>query len=419
MDTKDIIDLNTEGNKNFPEDTGGKKNKNKNKKKNKKNKLKGHLIRSAVALVVLVILYLTAVYSDIPFIEKWRTIYIETAMSTNSHQWLATYFIPKSVVDEVVDKKNAALEKQKQLESKWETQETEETETVTPEELFYQKYWELDTYAFKNYLSEHSYLTVNDYKQVLIEDFDEELGLVTKNGDPILVVDTANNLLVIGIHGSNFEGKLAIIKDPAQVELAKAESLGRFGEEVSTFGERYDAAIAINASGFTDVGGHGTGADVKGALIIDGVEYSTTPSSWKFYGMKFDNKLYVGNYSDIDPADYRWGIQFFPALIVNGECVVDGTLGMGIQPRTAIGQAEDGTFMMLIVDGRQVGYSLGCTVQDCSDILMSYGAVQAGNLDGGSSSVMWYKGQQITKSSSATGRGRYMPDALIVRKVGQ
>ena len=127
MDTKDIIDLNTEGNKNFPEDTGGKKNKKKNRKKNKKNKLKGHLIRSAVALVVLVILYLTAVYSDIPFIEKWRTIYIETAMSTNSHQWLATYFIPKSVVDEVVDKKNAALEKQKQLESKWETQETEET----------------------------------------------------------------------------------------------------------------------------------------------------------------------------------------------------------------------------------------------------------------------------------------------------
>ena len=338
---------------------------------------------------------------------------------TNSHQWLATYFIPKSVVDEVVNKKNAALEKQKQLESKWETQETEETETKTPEDLFYEKYWELDTYAFREYLKENPYLTMNDYSQVLIEDFDEELGLVTKNGDPILVVDTANNLMIIGIHGSNYVGKLAIIKDPSQVELAKADSLGRFGEEVSTFGERYDAAIAINASGFTDVGGHGTGSDVKGALIIDGVEYSTTPSSWKFYGMKFDNKLYVGNYSDIEPVDYRWGIQFFPALIVNGECVVDGTLGMGIQPRTAIGQAQDGTFMMLIVDGRQVGYSLGCTVQDCSDILMSYGAVQAGNLDGGSSSVMWYKGTQITKSSSATGRGRYMPDALIVRKVGE
>ena len=413
MDTKDIIDLNDSDEQHS---SGSDK---KQKKKKKKGRLKWHLIRTAIALVVFAGLYLTAVYSDIPFIKKWRTIYIETAMSTNSHQWLATYFIPKSVVDEVVDKKNAALEKQKQLESKWETQETEETETKTPEDLFYEKYWELDTYAFREYLKENPYLTMNDYSQVLIEDFDEELGLVTKNGDPILVVDTANNLMIIGIHGSNYVGKLAIIKDPSQVELAKADSLGRFGEEVSTFGERYDAAIAINASGFTDVGGHGTGSDVKGALIIDGVEYSTTPSSWKFYGMKFDNKLYVGNYSDIEPVDYRWGIQFFPALIVNGECVVDGTLGMGIQPRTAIGQAQDGTFMMLIVDGRQVGYSLGCTVQDCSDILMSYGAVQAGNLDGGSSSVMWYKGTQITKSSSATGRGRYMPDALIVRKVGE
>lgn len=413
MDTKDIIDLNDSDEQHS---SGSDK---KQKKKKKKGRLKWHLIRTAIALVVLAGLYLTAVYSDIPFIKKWRTIYIETAMSTNSHQWLATYFIPKSVVDEVVNKKNAALEKQKQLESKWETQETEETETKTPEDLFYEKYWELDTYAFREYLKENPYLTMNDYSQVLIEDFDEELGLVTKNGDPILVVDTANNLMIIGIHGSNYVGKLAIIKDPSQVELAKADSLGRFGEEVSTFGERYDAAIAINASGFTDVGGHGTGSDVKGALIIDGVEYSTTPSSWKFYGMKFDNKLYVGNYSDIEPVDYRWGIQFFPALIVNGECVVDGTLGMGIQPRTAIGQAQDGTFMMLIVDGRQVGYSLGCTVQDCSDILMSYGAVQAGNLDGGSSSVMWYKGTQITKSSSATGRGRYMPDALIVRKVGE
>ncbi len=413
MDTKDIIDLNDS------DEQHSSGNDKKQKKKKKKGRLKWHLIRTAIALVVLAGLYLTAVYSDIPFIKKWRTIYIETAMSTNSHQWLATYFIPKSVVDEVVNKKNAALEKQKQLESKWETQETEETETKTPEDLFYEKYWELDTYAFREYLKENPYLTMNDYSQVLIEDFDEELGLVTKNGDPILVVDTANNLMIIGIHGSNYVGKLAIIKDPSQVELAKADSLGRFGEEVSTFGERYDAAIAINASGFTDVGGHGTGSDVKGALIIDGVEYSTTPSSWKFYGMKFDNKLYVGNYSDIEPVDYRWGIQFFPALIVNGECVVDGTLGMGIQPRTAIGQAQDGTFMMLIVDGRQVGYSLGCTVQDCSDILMSYGAVQAGNLDGGSSSVMWYKGTQITKSSSATGRGRYMPDALIVRKVGE
>jgi exopolysaccharide biosynthesis protein len=71
---------------------------------------------------------------------------------------------------------------------------------------------------------------------------------------------------------------------------------------------------------------------------------------------------------------------------------------------------------MLIIDGRQVGYSLGCTVADCAEIMLSYGAYQGANMDGGSSSVMWYKGEQITKSSSKQGNGRYMPDALIVRK---
>jgi exopolysaccharide biosynthesis protein len=110
-------------------------------------------------------------------------------------------------------------------------------------------------------------------------------------------------------------------------------------------------------------------------------------------------------------------MEFYPALIVDGENVVDGTYCMGIQPRTSIGQTENGDFLLLVVDGRQVGYSLGCTVADCRDILMRYHAYQAMNMDGGSSSVMYYKGQQITKSSSATGLGRYMPNAFVVKKI--
>jgi len=72
--------------------------------------------------------------------------------------------------------------------------------------------------------------------------------------------------------------------------------------------------------------------------------------------------------------------------------------------------------LLLIIDGRQVGYSLGCTVEECKNILMDYKAYQAMNMDGGSSSVMWYNGNYITKSSSVSGRGRFMPDALVVKK---
>jgi exopolysaccharide biosynthesis protein len=71
---------------------------------------------------------------------------------------------------------------------------------------------------------------------------------------------------------------------------------------------------------------------------------------------------------------------------------------------------------MLVVDGRQIGYSLGCTVEDCKDIMLRYKGYQAMNLDGGSSAVMWYNGNYITSSSSVTGIGRYMPDAFIVKR---
>ena len=67
-------------------------------------------IVTGAILVVLVGLYLMAVYSNIPFIKKYRTLYIETAMSTLEHQWLATAFIPKSVIDKVIQEKNCTGE---------------------------------------------------------------------------------------------------------------------------------------------------------------------------------------------------------------------------------------------------------------------------------------------------------------------
>ena len=51
--------------------------------------------RILVTVLVLASLYCIAVFSNIPFIKKWRDIYIETAMGTMTHQWLATMFIPR------------------------------------------------------------------------------------------------------------------------------------------------------------------------------------------------------------------------------------------------------------------------------------------------------------------------------------
>jgi exopolysaccharide biosynthesis protein len=394
---------------------GGKK-----KKKHLFRKYKKPLIRSGIVAAVVLVLYLIAAFSNIPFIAKWRTLYIETAMSTHSHQWLAEWFLPKSQIDAVVAQKEQDLEKQEGLSSNWElvdSDDTEEPDQLTEEEAFYQTYWELDSTSFREYLENRSYLVEDGYANLLIEDLDGDLNLLTSEGDPVLVVDAANNLMIIGVSGDGYVGKMAIVKNPAQVDLEKSRSLGSYGELASTYGERCDAVLVVNASGFKDPGGHGGGGIIKGCLVIDGEEYGNPAGgTWKMYGFKNDNRLYIGNYREEDISEYRWAVEFFPALIVDGEIVIDGSFGMGIQPRTTIGQTENGDFMMLIIDGRQVGYSLGCTVKDCTEIMMRYGAYQGANLDGGSSAVMWYNGKQITKSSSAQGNGRYMPDALIVRR---
>ena len=391
----------------------------------KKNRLKKWGIRSLVTLVVLVTLYLTAVYSNIPFIAKWRTIYIETAMSTMNHKWLATYFIPKSVIDAVMAKRQEEFDKQANLQSSWGTEE-EDSETETEEENvaekeFYEKYWELDTPSIRNYFASNASLVANGYDSILIEDLEGDLGLKTASDDSLLVLDTENNLMVIGVAGNQFVGKLAIVKNPEQVELIKASAFGSVGEMVESIGQRTDSLIAINGSAFVDPKGHGSGGTLNGVMLLDGQAYGTAKNGyWKLVGMKNDNRMYISNYYQTnDVSNYKWGLEFFPALIVDGQNVVDGTFGMGLQPRTAIGQSRNGDCMMLIIDGRQPGYSVGCTVADCSKILERYGAFQAMNLDGGSSSVMWYRGQLITRSSSVSKRGRYVPSGLVIRKKSQ
>ncbi len=396
---------------------------------------KTNRFRIPIVIVTIILFfecaYATAVYSSIPFIEKWRTIYIETAMSTLSHQWPSTWFIPRSIIDQVMNNVRANVEAQADLKSVWEDEDSQtdlmdsavgveisvKTESEdSEEEAFYETYWELDTDSVHTYLEENPQVLAEGYDSIYVDNMDGSLELYTVNGDPVRVLDTENNLLIVKVSGDGFQGKLAIMKNPEQLQLVKAKSLGSYGEQLYTLADRYDAILAMNASGFIDEDGHGNGGTVVGALILDGVEYGRPEygSTYKFFGFQSDYRMYISNYSDIAPSDYLWGIQFFPALIVNGESVVDGTYGMGIQPRAAIGQAQNGDVLMLVVDGRQVGYSLGCTVADCTEILLNYNAYQAMNLDGGSTALMWYNGENITSTSSPNENGRYLLDCFVV-----
>ena len=69
-----------------------------------------------------------------------------------------------------------------------------------------------------------------------------------------------------------------------------------------------------------------------------------------------------------------------------------------------------------MIDGRQV-ISLGATYQDLIDIFLEYGAVNACNLDGGSSSMMWFEDGYVNNSASVIGVRR-VPTTFLVLKDG-
>lgn len=394
----------------------------KNTVEEKKKSVKKRLLTAGIIVALITGVYCTAIFSNIPFVKKWRDIYIETAMDTYSHKWLATFFIPKAVIDDVMVKKEALIESQQELQSSWEPVSSPSDDLSTPvsEEpdyllnAFLDKYDEIDEESFTGYISKNMYLIENGYDKLLINEAGPDgagTPIVTKTGDQILLIDAENGILVAEVKGDGYAGNLAIVKDPARVRLGVAKTLGEHGQTVQTIAKSNDAVLAINASGFADPEWKGNGGSVVGLLIANSKLYNNPiKNGYLNIGFSFDNRLYIG----LDKNKYRDAVEFIPALIINGVKVTDGSTGFGIQPRTAIGQTEDGTVLMLTVDGRQIGHSLGCTVGDCADILLEYDAVQASNLDGGSSTIMVYKGEVINKPSSSTNAGRFVPDAFIV-----
>ena len=372
-------------------------------RKPKKGLNKKIVIIPAAVIVLLAALYLTAVFSNIPFIAKWRNIWIETAMTTADHQWLATAFIPASVIDKVMENKNTTSEiiggKDHLIETKPADSETaSEPDTTIPDETTAEPIDdpipdEIDILGQKNL----------------------EVGDTDYAGYQVLVNDIDEGIVISEIIGDSYRGKVMLIDDPSRVYLGTTTMKDKEGLRIKSMMEHYGAIAGINASGFADPDDSGTGGEVMG-MSYDGEFWGEYVN---FYGsilITSDDKLVVGDVKDWSKYDIRAGIQFGPVLIADGKAAITGTGGYGIQPRTAIGQREDGVMIFLVIDGRKVGWSLGCTMEDLIDILTKYGAVNAACCDGGSSSVLAYKGEVINKNSSLNpDYGRRLPNAFLVK----
>ena len=111
----------------------------------------------------------------------------------------------------------------------------------------------------------------------------------------------------------------------------------------------------------------------------------------------------------------RDGVTFGPFLIVNGKASkVLGNGGWGTAPRTAIGQRKDGIVLFLVIDGRTVSKP-GADMNDLIEIMQNYGAYNAANLDGGTSSAMVVNGEIINDpiDSSVAHRTRFISTGFI------
>lgn len=340
--------------------------------KKKKRKLKKILI----ILIVLMILGVGTVgfllYGPWPNFREWL---ITTAMTTMNHKYLATWFYSDETIQEIMDKNKVI-----------------EVEETTNPDLIEQVQDEVVEYA-------------NEYeKQILEKDPDNE------------------DYKIINIEGKGYTGYLVAVYDPSKVSVVTTKKLNVSGQYLVKMAEDNDAQLAINGGGFIDPNYSGSGGTPMGVTISNGkiITNSSYTGAGGIIGFTNDNKLVLGKMTAKEAINMgiRDAVSFGPFLIVNGKpSFIKGNGGWGTAPRTAIGQRQDGIVLMLVIDGR-TATKPGADMLDLTEIMTNYGAYNAANLDGGTSSALVVNNKLVNDPIDSAGRHKTRPIAtgFIVSK---
>lgn len=289
----------------------------------------------------------------------FKEFWITSAMTTMSHQYLATWIYSDEYIQKVLANNGVV----------------EVDEISDPNQIKFRKY--------------SSTIYRNQYeKEILTHDKDAVYKL-------------------INVSGSGYQGFLVAIYDPSRVHIATTAYIGQRGESILTVAERENAIVAMNAGGFYDPEWNSNGALPHGTVISRGKvvsDFKDAEYGGGFVGFTNEDKFVLGSMSleDAVSMGYRDAIEFGPFLIVNGKrSFFRGNGGWGIAPRSAIGQRQDGIVLFLVINGR-LASSIGADMIDLCDIMENYGAYNAANLDGGSSSELVIN-QQIINTPVAGG----------------
>lgn len=307
--------------------------------------------------------------------DGFRNFWITSAMTTMNHQYLATWLYSDETIQKVLANNQIV---------------------------------EIDEVSDSNSIKIRKYSAKTIYKN------EYEKAVLTK--------DPGNDLYkVIPVSGTSYQGYLVAVYDPSRISVATTKYLGKYEESITTVAKRENAIIAMNAGGFYDPDWNSNGALPHGTVISNGKvvsDYEDARVGGGFICFTKENKLILGKMTKEEALakGCRDAVEFGPYLIVNGKSsFIKGNGGWGIAPRTAIGQRKDGIVLMLVINGR-IPSSIGADLVDLTEIMENYGAYNAANLDGGSSSELVIN-QKIVNTPVAGGVNglRDMPTFWIVK----
>ena len=344
------------------------------KSKKKMSKTKKIIIILVSLFVVMGGSFAFLLYGPYSGFREWL---ITTAMTTMSHQYLATWFYSDETINEVLNN-NVVIE----------SGDSTDTSLI-----------DFDDIDFNSY--------ANEYEK------------------EILTKDEGNDIYkLINITGNGYKGYLVAVYDPKKVEVVTSKYLGSSGQYLVDMAKENDAVVAINGGGFDDpeymsTGGRPLGVVIHNGKIVTNGDYGSSGFGG-IIGFTSDGKFYLGKESASEAISngIKEAVSFGPFLIVNGKrAFIKGNGGWGTAPRTAIGQRKDGIVLFLVIDGRTVS-NPGADMVDLTDIMERYGAYNAANLDGGTSCGLVINNKLINDPISGSGKHstRPIPTGFIVKR---
>ena len=299
----------------------------------------------------------------------FREWLVTTAMTTMTHQYFATWFYDEETINYILDKNKIV-----------EIDEMTDLDAITTGKL------------------ENVVKYENEYERAILEK------------DP-----QNNDYKIIEISDKKFDGYLVAVYEPSRVKALVTAKIGTSGQYLTTMAKNNNALIAINGGGFDDPNFNSTGGSPLGITVVDG-KYVTSKiysGTGGVIGFTEDDKLVLGKMSvaEAKKRGIRDAVTFGPFLIVNGKSSeVLGNGGWGTAPRTAIAQRQDGIVLFLVLDGRTASKP-GADMDDLIEILQNYGAYNAANLDGGTSSVLVVDNIIVNDPIDSTGAHKTRPIA--------